>query len=469
MKDGPRIAIVHFHFRRGGVTRVVESAVRALEAFGARIVVLSGEPTDSSVLAEYLEVVQGLGYDDSFSESGSESLRENLESAAKRRLGAAPDVWHIHNHSLGKNLNFIPLLNVWSATGEKLLLQIHDFAEDGRPANYRAVRKAGLVSSLYPQAHYAVLNGRDRAVLTAAGCRQIHDLPNPVDGFDLPLGEPKATPERILYLTRAIRRKNIGELIYWSVGAPEGTRFATSLAPDNPAEQARYGKWEHFVEEWELPVDLNHGGKNDHSLEALLTEADALITTSVAEGFGLSFLEPWLAGLPVVGRNLPEITSDFESVGIGLAHMYEAVKVELNQFDFEGFRQRREMEWVKYNEAYGRCVEPAPVQGMIGSCRAAQSVFYDFGALDEIAQREVIRMRIQSNAPANRSGLAFPSAATTLKNREVVKAQYNLPQYGQRLLETYGRVVSERVDTGFDAEAVLAEFLNKKRFNMLRT
>ena len=42
-----------------------------------------------------------------------------------------------------------------------------------------------------------------------------------------------------------------------------------------------------------------------------MASAHRLVTTSVAEGFGLAFLEPWLFGKGLLGRNLPEITVDF--------------------------------------------------------------------------------------------------------------------------------------------------------------
>ncbi len=61
----------------------------------------------------------------------------------------------------------------------------------------------------------------------------------------------------------------------------------------------------------------------------MIAKADALITTSVAEGFGLAFLEPWLASKPLVGRNLPEITADFAEHGLDLSALYNCLPVPL--------------------------------------------------------------------------------------------------------------------------------------------
>ena len=61
------------------------------------------------------------------------------------------------------------------------------------------------------------------------------------------------------------------------------------------------------------PTNTRAGGTKNPDYEAtfvftndfaaLLASAHALVTTSVAEGFGLAFLEPWLMGRPLAGRH----------------------------------------------------------------------------------------------------------------------------------------------------------------------
>ena len=46
----------------------------------------------------------------------------------------------------------------------------------------------------------------------------------------------------------------------------------------------------------------------------MVAHAKAIVSTSVAEGFGLGFLEPWIFGKGLCGRDIPEITSDFPSL-----------------------------------------------------------------------------------------------------------------------------------------------------------
>ena len=57
--------------------------------------------------------------------------------------------------------------------------------------------------------------------------------------------------------------------------------------------------------------------------------SEAIVTTSVAEGFGLGFLEPWVFGKSLCGRNLPEITGDFTDHQIDLTNLYERLEVDL--------------------------------------------------------------------------------------------------------------------------------------------
>ena len=57
-------------------------------------------------------------------------------------------------------------------------------------------------------------------------------------------------------------------------------------------------------------------------------QAASIINVSVAEGFGLGFLEPWSFGKSLCGRNIPDITSDFTQLGVNLENLYSNLWVE---------------------------------------------------------------------------------------------------------------------------------------------
>ena len=100
-----RIAIVHYHLQTGGVTRVIQHAGEALDAAGHEVLVLTGEPAQQGFGGRVrIEVLSGLGYEERRAAETADTLAAAMLSAAKRQLGGPPDLWHVHNHCIGKNL-----------------------------------------------------------------------------------------------------------------------------------------------------------------------------------------------------------------------------------------------------------------------------------------------------------------------------------------------------------------------------
>jgi glycosyltransferase involved in cell wall biosynthesis len=487
-----RVAILHYHLRGGGVTRVIGQAAAGLAARGASVCVLTGEAPGADFPDVPAEAVAGLSYGDGAPEREAEALRADLDEAAARCLGGAPDLWHVHNHALGKNPALTAVVRDFAEEGRPLLLQIHDFAEDGRPALYRALREAfpeapgGAAAALYPQGprvHYATINARDAAFLRRAGIpeERVHILPNaaevpPADpeGADtLPAGDRRL----VLYPVRGIRRKNLGEFLLWSALAEEDALFALTLAPKNPAQQAVYARWTAFAEETDLPAAFNVGAEWAGGFPAVLTRADLVVTTSIAEGFGLTFLEPFLAGKPLAGRKLPEITDAFETEGLDLATLYPRLDVPIGWVGRDALRERIAAVLPEVLRAYGREATDADVDAALAAAAPEDRV--DFGALDEPMQEEVIR-RLRTD-PALRNELRPPALvpagetpAAALANREVTRSAFRPETCLDRLLATCDAVLSSPggpadTESGFDADALLDAFLAPERFRLLRT
>ncbi len=475
-----KVAIVHAHFRPGGVTRVVANAVAALQGHGVEIAAFSGQSSAGNGLPLHT-VVPGLDYDDAFRAGAGEALARRLREAAREVFGGEPDLWHFHNHSLGKNANFPATIRAFARSGVRLLLQIHDFAEDGRPRDYQRMRQgcpddADFAASIYPaapQIHYALINLRDAAAIRAAGApaRACHYLPNPVS---MPAAAPVAEPlfpeagRFLLYPTRAIRRKNIGELLLLAATTRTPTRFATTLRPDNPQWQPIHDRWEEIAHELNLPVTFGLAEKHDFA--ALLARANAIITTSVAEGFGLAFLEPALSGKPIVGRNLPEITPDFHQWGIHLNHLYDSLPVPEDSIDPKDLRRRIEASLNAQYTAFDRTLPGGAVERALDSMRTHPG--WDFGRLDESLQEGVIRDAREN--PARFAPLAsvlepLPSAATVDTQRQKIREHLSLDRYGHRLASIYSAVINSPQDdpSALDTDSILSTFLNPQRLNLL--
>ena len=472
------IAVIHYHLRPGGVTRVIERALEAL-AGAADVVVLSGEaPASDAPLAPITEVCEPLGYAETLPPDPERQI-DAVRGAAVRRLGNEPDIWHIHNHALGKNV-FTPLLTHRLAQdGCRLLLQPHDFAEDGRPANYRLLRDRlgdDMETLLYPAAdhvRYAPINFRDTSFLQQIGLTHVYELPNAVAANTAPAEVDRALrPPRsktILYPARAIRRKNLGEFLLWSLLAPDGYVFQSTLAPRNPVWQGYYREWVAFARELRLPVEFDAG--RTHDFTQLIRDAAALMTTSIAEGFGLAFLEPWLEGRNLIGRKLPEITPDFERAGLDLSGLYDALPVPIEWAGRDLFLERLKAGLRESCTAYGRPYTDSLLDAAVDALILEDRI--DFGILDETLQRHVIRHLAAH--PGDRDQLPeFGTDAPegiVAHNRRVVEEGYSLPAYGRRLMALYtGLARSEPGPvTPAPAAQLLDIFLQPGRFNLLRT
>ena len=481
-----RLAIVHYHLRRGGVTRVIEHALAALPADRVQTVVLTGEPAPPAAeLAAHSRVVPGLGYAGPDSPGDAARLADGLEREARAALGALPDIWHVHNHALGKNPALPGAVFELARRGARLLLHIHDFAEDGRPAMYRRLRgDRDSGPNLYPVAdhvHYAVLNDRDLRFLREAFGEKapVHFLPNAVSA-DPPdaRGEEPGTRSpgfRFLYPTRAIRRKNLGELLLWSALAGEGDRFAATLAPDNPEARPVYDAWVAFAAELDLPVDFEVGAEPGRSFAEVVRAAGALITTSVAEGFGLAFLEPWLMGRPLVGRDLPEVTPALRREGVDLGALYQRVDVPVDWIGADRLRQAVTLALDRVYAAYGELPPEDAMERAMSSLVVGERV--DFGRLDESMQRDVIR-RVRDGATESRAvrpsrpDERMPSAEDVRSNRDVVAQRFGIAPYGRRLVTLYETLLAASCSgavAALPAEALVSRFLAPERINLLRT
>jgi glycosyltransferase involved in cell wall biosynthesis len=496
MTAAPRVAIVHYHLRSGGVTRVIRHAVRALCRGGATVAILTGEPPGDGVALPpgvVVRVIDGLGYEDRSPSPAPPRLAGRMRDAVETALAGPPDLWHVHNHALGKNTALPGALGILADEGRRILLQPHDFAEDGRPANYRRLRDrfgadpTAPDAALYPVAehvHYATLNHRDRRRLVAAGLDggRVHLLQNPVDlAADDTDGEVEAAgadapgTRLFLYATRAIRRKNLGELLLWAALGEEGDRFATTLAPTSAVDLPGYARWRAFAAELGLPLTFEIGAASDASYRTLLRSARALVTTSVAEGFGLAFLEPWLVGRPLVGRNLAPITGDFVASGIDLGPLYERLEVPLPWVGRDALRERLARALERVFAAYGEPSGEPEIEAAMGGAVREDRV--DFGRLDEALQEQVIERLFRS--PAARSELAprslltadFDDSDRIRRNRESIRDAFSIECYARTLGAIHERVLASPVTPvdGLPPRAVLRQFLDPAEFFLLRT
>ncbi len=404
-----RVAIVHYHLDPGGVTRVIESASHVLAAAGIRHVILTGGcgvspqavPGASRPGSLPVRHIPALGYLTTPGGITAAHLTASLLSTATAALGASPDLWHFHNHSLGKNCLLPEVITRLAEAGERLVLQIHDLAEQGRPANYQLIAGCGKIYPFSPRIHYAFLNSRDLKTFTDAGLppENASLLPNPIP-TSAPLRDLRALAANplsspILFApVRGIRRKNLGELVFLSALAPAGTRFAVSRAPLDPGALPVHDTWRKFASKHRLPIEFNVVGRFSPAagaatgFESWLAHATHIVTTSVSEGFGLPLLEAAALGKPLVGRNLAHLALDHARHGIRAGHLYDRLLVPADWIDLAILRDHLTTDLERNYRAYRR-----PLSSETSAATLAALVhdgYLDFGNLPEPLQQGAI-------------------------------------------------------------------------------
>ena len=483
------VAIVHYHLHRGGVTRVIHTASRCLTEAGVPHVILSGEPDESGAKLP-VQVVEGLGYGVDPGGPTSLQLVQAMRAAASSVLGPGPIVWHFHNHSLGRNRAMADAVAILAEAGDAMVLQFHDLAEDGRPINYPVIANTETLYPHAPRIRHTFINSRDRGHFISAGLPASHSalLPNAITPPTTlkPLEKASESP-LVLYPVRGIRRKNIGELFLLASLSPKGTRYAVSLGPDAARWQAVHDEWVAFAEDTQLPVMLNVVGRLSPAPKAPRTYASWLrhsthcITTSVAEGFGLGFLEPITLGKPLLGRNLPAVTNDFAEAGIIPGRLYDRLLVPVSWVGMEMLRQRLVRSLRATLEAYGQAMSNEHLERSFAAM--LHKGHLDFSNLPEDLQRQVIH-RILAGDGAD-SVLVEIRAETqpvrawlrrTLKLTEpTAKLQdllpYSTQAYSERLRGLYTAVFEEKpaAPEYLPKHKVLARFLKPGSFHFLCT
>jgi len=483
-----RVAILHYHLKPGGVTRVIENTVRELEKVGVKTLVFCSEtPAKNAYPFDNVRVVPGLAYCDTFSLSKAGDLKRDLETACKKEWGKHPDVWHIHNHSLAKNLELPVVVSQWAEEGQKMLLHLHDFAEDGRPDNYKSLLitlaekdTQKLNRIIYPTGDhiaYAFINGRDRSFFTRAGVNeeQCHLLANPVwldIDKDSQLEDSKMADKRLyLYPTRAIRRKNLGELLLWSAASSGDELFASTMALANPTALPIYKRWVAIAERLNLPVRFGLG--EQHSFDSLLNSAYSLITTSIAEGFGLAYLEPYLIGAQLVGRDLPDITRDFAHTGIQLNGLYPRLDIPIAWVGKDRLRKTVHEALVRYYQSYRQPFSKPMTERALDTMVHGDLV--DFGCLDEPMQKTVIELVAEN--PSLKLDFAPEKLDRLLSEKELgrnydaIVSHFNPLAYSKALSHIYSNLANATSSQAeyLDTVSVLNCFLDPRRFNLLRT
>jgi hypothetical protein len=390
-------------------------------------------------------------------------------NAIKLKWKSGCDLVHVHNPTLAKNINFLKILKELQHRGNKLFLQIHDFAEDGRSQSYFSD------DEYLADCHYGVINSRDYDILLKTGLKKegLHKIFNAIKPFKF--NSSKASiKEQVLYPIRAIRRKNIGEAILLSLFFKNNETLIITLPPNSPIDIKSYTGWKAFVQEKNLGVVFDAG--LTHEFSELVYASKFLITTSITEGFGLSFLEPWTGQKILWGRKLPEICRDFEANGIQLDHLYNRFDVPVTWLDTAKLFAVWQLSARKAGAMFNVNIEDRSIKDAFETTTADKTI--DFGLLNEAFQKQIISCVLSD--PDNRAVLIdlnpflrSPGNVSNPKdliqnNFKAILNNYNQAIYTKALRSIYRQVLTVNVSHRIDKNILFSKFLNLENFSLLK-
>ncbi|MBX3743760.1 MAG: hypothetical protein KF833_00475 [Verrucomicrobiae bacterium] len=387
------LIVVHHHLRPGGVRRVIEVALphlmREWGSGGAgegagRVTVATGEAGDPDWV-KGLETSMG-GIPVRFWVDGvfryraeqrrsADGLRSRLRAVWGRLLGEAAGevqrgggrvvVW-AHNLGLGRNFPMAQtLMAACDGMGIPLVAHHHDWWFDQRWRRWPEIRAsgfgtlgaaAGAVFPGSPWVRHAAINRADASILRRHAGVRSGWLPNLVEPGDGPsraaVGRARAwldeaVGERApvwLLPCRLLRRKNVAEawlLTRWL--RPEAW-LVTTGGPSSADERPYWARLEAASKAggWRVRLGVLSARGNGHpSIPELLGASEAVLLTSLQEGFGLPYVEGTAAGRPLVARSLPNVAPDLRRFGFRFPHGYREILIDPELFDADSERVRQ--------------------------------------------------------------------------------------------------------------------------------
>ena len=462
-----KIAFIHYHLKTGGVTTVLKQQIKAIQN-SCDTFVLTGSDQKSSFPVDAV-FIPGLGYDSSSQKKPlPHEVAESIIRTISLKFGSKCDVLHVHNPTLAKNTDFLNILKELQIRNLNLFLQIHDFAEDGRPEAY-------FFDQYLSDCHYGVINSRDYDILLKAGLKKegLHKIFNMVEPVTL-TNQVDYADNIVLYPIRAIRRKNIGEAILLSLFFKNRKRLSITLPPNSPADFKSYTGWIRFVKNKNLTVEFESGLKNDFS--KLVLSSRFLITTSISEGFGFSFIEPWCAKKVIWGRKLPDICRDFENNGISLGHLYSELLVPVEWIGKDNFYQKWKDCILRNCKLLNYDIDKSSINNIFYQVIKNDKI--DFGLLDESFQKNIISHIMSSknkktelirlNPYLASVGIVPDKQRLIKKNMKAVFSNYSKDIYKEKLIEIYKKVSNNSVSHSIDKKILLSCFLDPLHFSLLK-
>ena len=465
-----RWVVVHYHWRPGGVRRVIEAALPAMMACGLEaeneVVLVAGEEPRQDFWAALKvavgarlrrEVIPSLGYFELADEGAAAIWAAEALAGARRvlgdRSGGDTVVW-LHNPAVGRNAGVAAAwAHACGETGARLIRHQHDFFSDWRWHHWPAIRAfgCGTVESALaamipegPQVRHVAINSRDAAWLAARVPGRVAWVPNPIDRSAGRLeGEGRrGSGAYWLAPTRTLRRKNLAEAILLARAFGPRGGLVIAGGASSALESAYSERLRHAVRAGRWKV--RWGGRNGVSAEAmqrLWQLSEAAVVTSLQEGFSLPVLEAAALGVPLVARTTGLPWRDFQQGGISADFGYGDIWIPDGWFDGSAERRRQERLFAAWSAAMP--------EGAVETVRAPQMAAGGepsaFAVLSLTAQLEVLARSDQEirdgllSANSHLGALADGSLSHPARMDDHVLDAFSARRFSERFMELLDR------------------------------
>lgn len=384
-----KLVIVHYHLRPGGIRRIIELAVPHLVREAPRpithVVLATGQRADHHWHAAFAQQLPNipvevlvepsfnyLSEQRSSPQGSTVQIRHALENLFADADAGNCLVW-AHNLGVGRNLLLArELAAACVARDLPLVAHHHDWWFDNRWARWPEMRRSGFRNLAAParvvfppagKALHVAINHADAAILSRHLGHHALWLPNLTEPAPLPsparvraaqrwLRNKLASDSAPVWLLpcRTLRRKNVAEallLTRWL--RPEAWLVVTGAA-SSADELPYFDALERIAHQhhWRVRLGVLAGDESRKpSVPELLAACEAVLLTSIQEGFGLPYLEAAAAQRPLIARHLPNIAPDLDRFGFRFPQAYDEIRIAPELFNWPAERARQQK---RFNE-----------------------------------------------------------------------------------------------------------------------
>jgi glycosyltransferase involved in cell wall biosynthesis len=377
-----KLIIVHYHFRPGGIRRVIELAAPHLikELKGVTSITLaSGEAADrkwndyfvrhvSPMPVEFF-VARAFNYV-SEQKAPADTLTRQLRAAMEKLLGDYNQntalVW-AHNLGIGRNLLLSrEVVRACEARAIPVIAHHHDWWFDNRWLRWPEMRQSGfrtlsaparVIFPASPIVRHAAINRSDSVILQRHLAPAAAWLPNLSPRDELPeTARVRAAQHWLqnkmahglapvwILPCRLLRRKNVAEALLLARWLRPEAWLVTTGGVSSADEMHYFQKLNAAAHQhhWRLRLGVLQGDETGKpTVPELVAASEAVMLTSIQEGFGLPYVEAAAAHRPLIARALPNIAPDLRRFGFRFPQCYQELLVDPRLFDWKAEQRRQ--------------------------------------------------------------------------------------------------------------------------------